>query len=68
MDLGEVADDIAWVRSVYTDIPNHEPSCLMVYGPGNYRFFDFMKVGSLLTVAIFALAILLVPLLWPLGG
>ncbi|MEO8097013.1 MAG: DUF1501 domain-containing protein [Acidobacteriota bacterium] len=28
--LGEVADDIAWVRSVYTDIPNHEPSCLMV--------------------------------------
>ncbi len=28
--LGEVADDICWVRSVYTDIPNHEPSCLMV--------------------------------------
>jgi hypothetical protein len=28
--LGEVADDIAWVRSVYTDIPNHEPSCLMM--------------------------------------
>jgi len=27
--LGEVADDIAWVRSVYTEIPNHEPSCLM---------------------------------------
>ena len=25
--LGEVADDICWVRSVYTDIPNHEPSC-----------------------------------------
>ena len=28
--LGELADDICWVRSVYTDIPNHEPSCLMV--------------------------------------
>ena len=28
--LGEVADDICWVRSVYTDIPNHEPSCLMM--------------------------------------
>ena len=28
--LGEVADDICWVRSVYTEIPNHEPSCLMV--------------------------------------
>src|SRR5260370_19737842 len=28
--LGEVADDICWVRSVYTEIPNHEPSCLMI--------------------------------------
>jgi Protein of unknown function (DUF1501) len=28
--LGEVADDICWVRSVYTEIPNHEPSCLML--------------------------------------
>ena len=29
-NLGEVADDICWVRSVYTEIPNHEPACLMV--------------------------------------
>ena len=28
--LGEVADDICWVKSVYTEIPNHEPSCLML--------------------------------------
>jgi hypothetical protein len=28
--VGEVADDICWVRSVYTEIPNHEPSCLMM--------------------------------------
>ncbi|MBL8223068.1 MAG: DUF1501 domain-containing protein, partial [Bryobacterales bacterium] len=28
--LAEVADDICWVRSVYTDIPNHEPACLMM--------------------------------------
>ena len=43
-----------------------EPACLMVYGPGRYRFFDFVKVGSLLTVLIFILAMVLVPLLWPL--
>jgi len=43
-----------------------EPACLMVYGPGNYRFMDFVKVGSLLTLIIFSLAILMVPLLWPL--
>jgi di/tricarboxylate transporter len=39
---------------------------MMVYGPGNYRFLDFVKVGSLLTVIVFGIAILLVPLLWPL--
>jgi di/tricarboxylate transporter len=43
-----------------------EPSCLMVYGPGRYRFADFLKVGSLLTVLIFIVAILLVPRVWPL--
>jgi len=43
-----------------------EPSCLMVYGPGNYRFLDFIKVGSLLTFIIYLLAITLVPMLWPL--
>ena len=43
-----------------------EPACLMVYGPGRYRFMDFFKVGGLLTIAIYLLAILLTPLLWPL--
>lgn len=43
-----------------------EPACLMVYGPGNYRFFDFVKVGSILTVLIFLIAIVMVPWLWPL--
>ncbi len=39
-----------------------EPSCLMVYGPGRYKFIDFVKVGSILTVVIYILAIMLVPL------
>lgn len=43
-----------------------EPSCLMVYGPGKYRFADFVKVGAPLTVLIYGLAIALVPLVWPL--
>ena len=43
-----------------------EPACLMVYGPGRYRFMDFLKVGGLLTVLVYLLAILLTPLLWPL--
>jgi di/tricarboxylate transporter len=41
-----------------------EPSCLMVYGPGKYRFFDFFRVGMPLTILIFVIAILMVPRLW----
>ena len=43
-----------------------EPSCLMVYGPGKYRFLDFFKVGTPLTILIFVISMLLVPRLWPL--
>jgi di/tricarboxylate transporter len=43
-----------------------EPACLMVYGPGNYRFFDFVKVGSILTILIYGIAVLMVPWIWPL--
>jgi len=42
-----------------------EPSCLMVYGPGKYRFRDFFIVGLPLTFVIFAIALLLVPFFWP---
>ncbi|MGH7566154.1 MAG: SLC13 family permease [Gemmatimonadota bacterium] len=45
-----------------------EPACMMVYGPGRYRFLDFLKVGAPLTVAVYLIAILLVPRLWPLSG
>ncbi|MFZ6027840.1 MAG: SLC13 family permease [Chloroflexota bacterium] len=44
-----------------------EPACLMVYGPGRYRFVDFLKVGAPLTVLIYLLAVSLVPLIWPLS-
>ncbi len=43
-----------------------EPSCLLVYGPGGYQFKDFLRVGSLLTVLIYLIAIFLVPFFWPL--
>jgi di/tricarboxylate transporter len=43
-----------------------EPACVLIYTPGRYRFFDFVKVGSILTVAVFAIVMLLVPIFWPL--
>jgi di/tricarboxylate transporter len=42
-----------------------EPACVLVYTPGHYRFLDFVKVGSILTVAVFAIVIWLVPVFWP---
>jgi di/tricarboxylate transporter len=42
-----------------------EPACVLVYTPGRYRFLDFLKVGSLLTIAVFAIVIWLVPVFWP---
>lgn len=43
-----------------------EPSCLIVYGPGKYRFRDFVLAGTPLTVLVIAILLVLVPVLWPL--
>jgi di/tricarboxylate transporter len=42
-----------------------EPACILIYTPGRYRFMDFVKIGTVLTVIVFAIAIWLVPLFWP---
>ncbi|MHA3773967.1 SLC13 family permease [Verrucomicrobiota bacterium sgz303538] len=45
-----------------------EPSCVLVYGPGKYRFSDFLKVGTGLTIVLAILVLLLLPFFWPLRG
>lgn len=42
----------------------HQASVL-VYGPGNYRFFDYTKVGLPLTLLIWLLLIIFLPIFWP---
>jgi di/tricarboxylate transporter len=42
-----------------------EPACVLVYTPGHYRFLDFVKVGSILTIAVFAIVMWMVPVFWP---
>ena len=42
-----------------------EPSCLLVYGPGKYKFTDFLKTGSLLTVLLIIIMLWLIPYFWP---
>ena len=43
-----------------------EPACVLIYGAGRYKFMDFMRVGGLLTILIYIVAIVLVPQVWPL--
>ncbi len=38
----------------------------MVYGPGGYRFTDYLKVGIPLNIVMAAAACLIIPLIWPL--
>ncbi len=37
----------------------------MVYAPGGYRFSDFTRVGVPLNLIFWGLAVLLIPMLWP---
>ena len=39
---------------------------LIVMGPGNYRFLDYVKVGLLLSIVVFVVTMLALPLVWPL--
>lgn len=44
-----------------------EPACVLIYTPGRYRFFDFVKVGTILTVIVFFVVLWLVPVFWKLN-
>ena len=38
----------------------------LVYGPGGYKFTDFMKVGIPLSLSVGVIASALIPVFWPL--
>lgn len=43
-----------------------EPACLMVYGPGRYKFTDFLRIGAPLVVVILGMTLYFIPKYWPL--
>jgi len=39
---------------------------VLVFGPGGYHFFDYARVGALLTVILLIVSMIFLPLFWPL--
>jgi len=43
-----------------------EPSCILVWGPGKYKFKDFFQAGFFLTIILMSVLLLMIPYFWPL--
>jgi di/tricarboxylate transporter len=46
--------------------PIGSPTHMLVYGPGGYRFSDFMRIGLLMNFIILAANIFIVNIIYPL--
>ena len=38
---------------------------VLVFGPGGYKFFDYTRVGILLTILLFVVSMIFLPIFWP---
>lgn len=47
--------------------PIGHQACVLVYGPGGYRLFDYARVGVPLTILIWVLMLIFLPVFFPLG-
>lgn len=48
--------------------PMGHPVNVLVMGPGGYSFRDYVRVGLPLTVLTFIVIVIILPVVWPLGG
>lgn len=54
---------MAAVTSFFTPIGHH--GNLLIYGPGHYQFWDFVRVGVPLTIIVALIVSFMAPMLWP---
>ena len=58
--------DIALAASASFLTPVGYQTNTMVYGPGGYRYRDYVRLGLPMSATIVTLVVLLVPVVWPL--
>ena len=56
---------VAIAASVAFLSPVGHPANILIMGPGGYRFSDYFKVGLPLTLVVFVVVLLLMPVVWP---
>ena len=65
-DPRTLAMGVALATSVAFITPLGHPVNVLVMGPGGYKFTDYARVGLLLTLIIFSVIIVFLPIFWPL--
>jgi di/tricarboxylate transporter len=66
VDPRAMAMGVALATSMAFVTPLGHPVNILMMGPGGYRFNDFFRVGLPLTVILFIVVLLILPVFWPL--
>ena len=56
---------VALAASASFTSPISHPANTLVMGPGSYRFVDYLKVGIPLSIVVFIVAMITLPIFWP---
>lgn len=57
---------IAMAASASFTSPISHPANILIMGPGGYRFVDYLKMGVPLTIIVFVVVMVVLPIFWPL--
>ncbi len=57
---------MAMAASASFTSPISHPANILIMGPGNYRFADYIRAGVPLTLLVFIVVMLMLPIFWPL--